>query len=203
MLGVCSGLDGAVAATAITALGIVIGRGVARRQPAARLLDALALLAFVTPAAVLGAGLIAVWNRPSTQLVYTTSAIVVVGYVARYAILGTRPMSIALARGSNALEDAATTVGAGYLRRLVGILIPIHARAIAAAWLLAFVFCLRDLETAVLYYPPGGETLPVRIFALEANGRPSVIAGLAVLHVLITAGVLALGLALLRGRRAS
>jgi iron(III) transport system permease protein len=195
-------VDGAVAATAITAIGIVIGRGVARQRSAARMLDALALLAFVTPAAVLGAGLIAVWNRPATQLVYATSAIVVVGYVARYAILGTRPIAIALARGSASLEDAAATVGAGYLRRLVGIVIPIHARAIAAAWLLAFVFCLRDLETAVLYYPPGGETLPVRIFALEANGRPSVIAGLAVLHVLITAGVLALGLALLRGRRA-
>src|SRR5262249_21297640 len=55
-------VDGAVAATLITAVGIVIGRGVARLQSAARVLDALALLAFVTPAAVLGAGLIAVWN---------------------------------------------------------------------------------------------------------------------------------------------
>src|SRR5262245_14039566 len=184
-------VDGAVAATAITALAIVVGRGVARMQAAARALDALALLAFVTPAAVLGAGLIAVWNRPATQLIYATSAIVVVGYIARYAVLGTRPIAIALARGSASLEDAAATVGAGYVRRLTRIVVPIHARAIAATWLLVFVFCLRDLETAVLYYPPGGETLPVRIFALEANGRPAVIAGLAVLHVLITAGSLA------------
>jgi iron(III) transport system permease protein len=79
--------------------------------------------------------------------------------------------------------------------------IPIHARAIAAAWLLAMVFSLRDLETAVLYYPPGGETLPVRIFTLEANGPPATIAALAVLHVAITAVVVALGLGLLRGQR--
>jgi iron(III) transport system permease protein len=81
--------------------------------------------------------------------------------------------------------------------------IPIHGRAIAAAWLLAMVFCLRDLETAVLYYPPGGETLPVRIFTLEANGPPAAVAALAVLHVAITATVLALGLALLRRRSRS
>jgi len=194
-------IDGAVAATAVTAVGLVIGRGVARAQAPARALDALAVLAFVTPGAVLGAGLIAVWNRPATQLVYGTSAIVVLGYVARYAVLGTRPIAIALARGAASLEDAAATVGAGYLRRLVRIVVPSHARALAGTWLLAFVFCLRDLETAVLCYPPGGETLPVRIFALEANGRPAVVAGLAVLHALITAGVLALGLALLRARR--
>jgi len=193
-------IDGALAATVIAACGIVVGRGLARGQLAARALDALALLAFVAPSAVLGAGLIAVWNRPETQVVYATSAIVVVGYVARYAILGTRPIAIALARSTVALEDAAANVGAGYFRRLVRIVIPIHARTVVAAWLLALVFCLRDLETTVLYYPPGGETLLVQIFGLEANGKPSVIAGLAMLHVAITAGVVALGLVLLRGR---
>jgi iron(III) transport system permease protein len=196
-------VDAAAAATAIAGCGIVLGHGLARGQPAARAIDGLTFLAFVTAAAALGAGLIAAWSRPATQVVYASSAIVVVGYVARYGVLGVRPIAIAIARASAHLEDAAATVGAGYLRRLVRIVIPIHARAIAAAWLLAMVFCLRDLETAVLYYPPGGETLPVRIFTLEANGPPATVAALAVLHVAITAAVLALGLVLLGSRRRS
>jgi iron(III) transport system permease protein len=92
--------------------------------------------------------------------------------------------------------------GARFLRRLGRILLPIHARGIAAAWLLAVVFCLRDLETAVLLYPAGQEPLTVRIFTLEANGPPPVLAALACLQVVLSAGVLALGTAwLLRRRR--
>ena len=71
-----------------------------------------------------------------------------------------------------------------------------------AAWLLAAVFCLRDLETAVLYYPPGWEPLTVRIFTLEANGPEAVVAALATLHVVITAVVLASG-GLLLSRKGS
>jgi iron(III) transport system permease protein len=73
------------------------------------------------------------------------------------------------------------------------ILVPLHARGIGFAWLLALVFCLRDLEMAVLYYPAGGEPLTVRLFTLEANGPEPVVAALAVVHVVITAALLGLG----------
>jgi iron(III) transport system permease protein len=65
------------------------------------------------------------------------------------------------------------------------------------------VFCLRDLETAVLFYPPGGEPLTVRIFTLEANGPVPVVAGLGVIHAAVTGAVLALGAALLLRRRST
>jgi iron(III) transport system permease protein len=116
-------------------------------------------------------------------------------------VLGTRPLALAFARGSARLEEAAMTAGAGYWRRLLRIVIPVHARAIGATWILCAVFCLRDLETAVVYYPPGRETLPVRIFTLEANGPQGTVATLALVHVAITALVLALGLAVLARRR--
>jgi ABC-type Fe3+ transport system permease subunit len=67
------------------------------------------------------------------------------------------------------------------------------ARGLAFAWLLALVFCPRDLETAVLYYPPGHEPLTVRLFTLEANGPEGVVAGLALVQVAMTALVLAAG----------
>jgi iron(III) transport system permease protein len=194
--------DAAIAATVMTACGIVLGHAAARRARGARIVDVPLVLAFVTPAAALAAGLIDMWSRPSTQAVYATSAIIIVGYVARYAVLGVRPLALVFARGSERLEAAATTVGAGYARRLVRIVIPLHARAIGAIWLLCAVFCLRDLETAVVYYPPGRETLPVRIFTLEANGPPGAVAALASLHVAITAMIFMLGLVVLRrGRR--
>jgi iron(III) transport system permease protein len=147
----------AVAATVITALGLVVGHAAARRLRGAALLDAAAVLAFVTPAALLGVALVGLWNRPETQWLYAGAGILVAGYVARYAVLGIRTIGALVAQSPSHLEESAAVAGAGYARRLGRLLLPLHARGLGFAWLLAFVFCLRDLETAVLYYPPGGE----------------------------------------------
>lgn len=191
---------GAVAATIITVIGVVIGHAAARRFPGATLLDATCVLLFVMPAGVLGVGIMTLWNRPETQVVYGTLAIVVVGFVARYAIVGVRVVACAVAQSSVHLEEAAAASGSRFGRRLARIVLPVHARGIVFAWLLALVFCLRDVETVVLFYPAGSEPLTVRILTLEANGPPAVVAGLCLLHVAITAATLLLG-ALLLGRR--
>lgn len=194
-------LTASAAATIVAGVALPLGWGLARGRPIARAVDAVGVLGFVTPAAMLGVGLIAVWNRHSSQLVYATPAILVVGYLARYAVIGVRTAAIAVAQSAVTIEEAAAAFGARFGRRLLRIVLPVHARGIAAAWLFALVFCLRDLETAVLYYPPGRETLPVRIFTLEANGPPEVVAGLAVWHVLLTAVLVSAGLFVLVGWR--
>jgi iron(III) transport system permease protein len=194
-------LAAAAAATGIAFVGFVVGHASARGLRGGSALDALATLAFLTPAAVLGVGLIALWNRPETQFVYGTLAILVLGYLARYFVVGIRVAACAVTQSPVHLEEAAASVGAHFGRRFFRILLPLHARGVAFAWLLAMVFCLRDLETAVLFYPPGWEPLTVRIFTLEANGPQPLVAGLALLHTAITAAVVALGALLLRPRR--
>jgi iron(III) transport system permease protein len=183
----------AAAATIIVLVGLVVGHAAARGYRWSVSLDALAVLAFVTPAAVLGVGLIGVWNRPVLPFVYGSLGIIAVGYVARYAVLGVRTVAAVVAQSPVYLEDAAAVAGAGFLRRLTRIVVPVHARGLGFGWLLALVFCLRDLETSVLYYPPGREPLTIRLFTLEANGPEAVVAGLAVVQVAMTAAVLAAG----------
>ena len=194
-------LTASAAATLITALGIVLGHGLARRRYGSRALDALGVLAFVAPATAFGVGIIATWNHAATEAVYRSAAILVVATAGRYAVLGLRPVALAVHQSPPQLEEAAAVFGAGFFTRLARIVIPVHARAIAGTWLLAFVFCLRDLDLGVLFYPPGRETLPIRIFTLEANGPEPVVAALALVQVGITAAAVALGLALLRRRR--
>jgi iron(III) transport system permease protein len=196
-------ISAVVAATVIAALALVLGHAAARRLLGATSLDALAMLVFVLPASVLGVGLIAVWNRPTTGALYGSMAILVIGYVARYSIVGVRTVASVVLQSSVHLEEAASASGAGFARRLFLIVLPVNARGIAFAWLLALVFCLRDLESAVLFYPPGGEPLTVRLFTLEANGPTAVVAALAVTQVAMTAAALALGALLLpKGRYA-
>lgn len=190
-----------IAASIIAALSLVIGHAFARRLRGATLLDALALLTFVTPAAVLGIGVVALWNHPATSALYGSGTILVIGYVARYGVVGIRTAASVLGQSPVHLEDAAATTGANAWRRLTRIVLPINARGMAAAWLLAMVFCLRDLDSAVLFYPAGREPLPVRIFTLDANGPGGVVAALAITHVLLTAVVLTGGWLLLLRRR--
>src|SRR5262249_36566771 len=163
-------LSGAVSATVIATLGFVLGHAAARRIRGATSLDALSMLAFITPAPVLGVGLIAVWNRSWSQVVYASLAILVVGFVARYTVVAIRAVSSSVLQSPRVREDAAAAAGAGALRRLGRIVLPLNARGVFAGGLLALVFSLRDLETAVLFYPPGREPLTVRLFTLEANG---------------------------------
>ena len=49
------------------------------------------------------------------------------------------------------------------------------------------LLCLRDLDTILAIYPPGGETLAVRILTLEANAPPAQTATLALLQVALSA----------------
>ena len=194
-------VDAFAAATAILAMALFIGHAAARGRRGGAGLDGVGVLAFVMPASVLGVGVIATWNRPWLQAVYGTSAIVALAFAARYSAIGLRVAAVSFAQGSEHLEEAAAMTGARFLRRLGRILLPVHARGIAAAWLLAMVFCLRDLETAVLLYPAGQEPLTVRIFTLEANGPQAVVAALSCVQVAVTAGVVAAGSALLFRRR--
>jgi len=196
-------LPAAVAATILTATGFVLGRAIVRRSPGAGFLDALTVLAFVTPATVLSVGLITVWNRPGTQFIYGSTLIIILGYIGRYGVIASRTLAAAVAQSPPHLEEAAMVCGARFWRRLVRVLLPVHARAVAATWLLTLVFCLRDLETTIPFYPPGREPLPVRIFTLEANGPEEVVAALAVVHVVLTGVILAAGGALIWRSRPS
>jgi iron(III) transport system permease protein len=194
-------LAAGAAAAVISAVGLVLGHASARQLAGARWLDGLAVLAFVMPASVLGVGLISAWNRPATAFVYGTMFILVVGFVARYAVIGIRVIAASVQQMPVQLEEAAATCGAAFARRLLLVVLPVNARGVGFALLMAVVFCLRDLETSVLFYPPGGEPLTVRIFTLEANGAPSVVAALSVVHVGLTVAVVAFGAHVLRRRR--
>ncbi len=186
-----------IAAAAATAIACVVGHALVRRSRIASILDGCLFLAFVMPSAVLGVGLISAWNRPATQWVYTTTAILVIAGCGRYAILAVRSSAVAFAQSSPQLEEAGQVAGASFLRRLVMLVLRPHWRGLALAFLLTLVFCMRDLDTVILFYPPGAEPLTVRLFTLEANGPPRLVAALALVQVVLVAGAVTVGSLLL------
>jgi iron(III) transport system permease protein len=149
-------------------------------------MDAVAWLGFLLPPALFAIGAITVWNSPATHWIYGSAAVVILALAARYAVLGTRMALAGHRQLSPSLDEAARACGATFMQRVLRIQLPALRRFTAGAWLLVFVFCLRDIETTSTLYPPGGEPLTVRLFTLEANGPPPVVAALAVVLALLT-----------------
>lgn len=69
------------------------------------------------------------------------------------------------------------------LRHIVA---PLAKPGLIGAWVIAYIFCLRDLGITLVVYPPGFDTLPVRILTLMANGAPSLISALCVILIAVT-----------------
>jgi iron(III) transport system permease protein len=176
-----------IGATALTLLGFCCGYLVHRRAlPLWRSVDALALFLFTLPGTVIGIGLISLWNTPMTNVIYGSPAILILGYLAQYTVLPMRITSASLESIPRSLEHAAQLGGASWFMSLHYILVPLAKRGLIAAWLISYVFCLRDIGISMVVYPPGSDTLPVRILTLMANGAPSLIAALCVILIVVT-----------------
>ena len=176
-----------VSASVLAALGFFLAYLCHRRSIAgSQWIDALALFLFTLPGTVVGIGLVALWNRPATNWIYATPAILVLGYVAQYSALGTRTILAGFSQVPVSLEEAAEVAGAGWLRRVCLILAPLLRRAIAVSWIVVFIFCLRDVSLALLLAPPGRDTLTARTMTLMANGSPELVAALCLLSIVLT-----------------
>jgi len=183
----------------VAVLGFLVGYIIhAKAVPGWRMADTLTIFAFALPSSVVGIGLISLWNHPWSNLVYATPAIVILGYLAKYAALGSR-ITLARLRGLPAsMEEAARISGAGWFRSMAMIVVPLSARALLAGWLVGYIFSLRDTGITMLVYPPGHETLPVRIFTLMANGSRELISAMCVIMTAAALLPLGVGLALWR-----
>lgn len=89
------------------------------------------------------------------------------------------------------LEEAAADLGAGPLRVLATITLPLLAPAIAAGALLAFTLSLDDLVIASFVSGPGATTLPMRLYSQVRLGvNPEINAASTLLVALVSVAVL-------------
>jgi len=177
-------LYAASGASVLTALGFFLGLLWRERTYFSGITKFTALLLLILPGTVLGIGLIGLWNRPATAWLYASPGILIMGYVIQYAALPAGIIHAVLARLPSSLEHAAALSGAGWWRRVLLIVLPLSRRGLLAAWLVSYLFCLRDTSLAMLVYPPGGDTLPVRIYTLMANSPFGLVAALCTLLII-------------------
>ena len=128
-------------------------------------------LPLLVPGVLLGIALIALFNRPGFEPFYRSSGIVVLALAIRYLALGWNGVAQAMRTCDRDLADAARLEGAAGWMLFRHVRWPQIAPAVGAAWYVTYLLCLWDVETVVLIYPPGGETLALRVFNLLHYGH--------------------------------
>ncbi len=174
-------------ATSVTVLGFFVSYAIEKTKfPGRRLMDYLSFIPFAMPASIMGIGLIRVWNRPATDMIYTSFIIVIFAYTARFSLFGIRTVSANLRQVNQNLEEAAIISDASWRARLFNILIPLTKPGLLAGWIITFIFCMGELGVTLLVVPPGTETLSVRIYTLMHYGAGNLVACLCLILIFIT-----------------
>jgi iron(III) transport system permease protein len=216
-------------ASIATAIAIVVGLVLAyavrlSRHPAAPMLVRLAGIGYAIPGTVLAVGLLvplaSLDNAVdaamragfgiSTGLLLTGSgAALVLAYVLRFLAISAGGIEAGLAKVSPHLDMAARSLGARPARTLRAVHLPLLGPAIAAAAMLVFVDCMKELPATLLLQPFDFSTLATALYGEAKRGtyEDGAIAALAIVLVgLIPVVILArvnAGLGFAGRRRAS
>ena len=147
--------------------------------------ERIATLGYAIPGTVLGIGLLvplgtaddllarmveSVTGERAGLLLLGTSVALVVAYCTRFLAVATGGIESGFARIAPSLDQAGRTLGAsagGVLRRIH---LPLLRPALAAAALLVFVDCMKELPATLLLRPLNVETLATHVYAEAARG---------------------------------
>ncbi|MGH8849544.1 MAG: ABC transporter permease [Casimicrobiaceae bacterium] len=175
-----------------------------RRSRLLRLLNLITELPYALPGVVLAIAAILVFLKPLPVLgvsLYNTVWIILFGYLARFLVLGLRPVIGGYYQLDRTLEEAAQIAGARLTRRLRTIILPLVAPMATAGALLVFLTAFNELTVSALLWSSGAETLGVVVFSFQQGGDSTYAAALAMLTVAVTI-VLMLSTLLTTGNKA-
>ncbi|WP_164871747.1 ABC transporter permease [Solirhodobacter olei] len=190
-----------VTAAVTVAAGLIVAAALRRPGSRSRGLDLMATLPTALPGVVVAVGLVLFWNaRWNPVTLYGTPLILVVSYMTVTFPYALRYAQIGLAASGGNLNAAGAVHGAGPLRRLVTVTLPLAAPALAGAASVVFALSMRELVTSVMLQPPGTEVVSTYVMNQFLQG--DVGDGMAMAVVGVFSSAIMLGLARLAiGRR--
>jgi iron(III) transport system permease protein len=183
------GLSGA-AAIAIVLLAVPLAYFLVwRRSRLLRMVNLVTEVPYALPGVVLAIAAILLFLKPLPVVgwsLYNTLWIILFCYLARFLVLGVRPVMSGYYQLDRTLEEASQIAGARLLRRLRTIILPLVAPAAAAGALLIFLTAFNELTVSALLWSSGSETLGVVFFSFQQGGDSNYAAALGVLTVIVS-----------------
>jgi ABC-type Fe3+ transport system permease subunit len=144
------------------------------------------LIIFAIPSTVFGISLIKFYNRPALDFIYSGYFIILIGYTGKFSFISAKLIGNAIGQLPASLDEAAQLEGISRYRRIRNILIPLTAPALFAAFTVSFIFCLGELGTTIMVYPPGTGIMPVKVFTVMANAPQAVTSSMTLIVFSVT-----------------
>jgi len=130
------------------------------------------LCALAVPGWLLAGGLISLYNRSfPLGLVYSSIALPVLAYIARFFYVPWLLSTVALDRIDDALVEAGRLDGAGDWRLFWNLTLPVVAPALFAGWLIQFFLSAGEMAMSVLVERAGSPLLSKSLLNLMHYGR--------------------------------
>ena len=128
-------------------------------------------------------------NTPVVSAFYQTLPLLGLGYVLHFGAHAVRAAHVAVEASPVSLGEAATTMGAGRLRRVLSVDFPLMAPGLAAGASLVLLSTIKELPVTLLLAPVGFSTLATEIWDATEIGALSQ-AGVASLLLVVVAAAL-------------
>lgn len=150
-----------------------------------QVLGFLVLAPIVIPGVVLAVGLFVTYTRPPI-LLYGTLWILFVAYLTKEMPVGYSQSDVTFRGIHPELEEAGRILGAGQLRVLGEITVPLALSGIVATWCFIFIGVIRELSASILLFTPNTKVMSVVIFDLKEEGQFGAISVLGLFMLAVT-----------------
>ena len=131
------------------------------------------------------------YTRPEVML-YGTIWILLVAYVTKDLPIGLRSTHASFLQVHPELEETARVCGAGWLRQIFTVTLPLVKPAVAIGFVLVFADILREVGASILLYSHGNEVVAYMLFNLWEDGQYQLMSSFIMITTLITLGMVAL-----------
>jgi iron(III) transport system permease protein len=187
-----------LAPTICVLLGIVLAYAIRRlRVRGGGVLDYIAMFQIAVPGIVFGTGIF--WTYLMTPA-YGTIWILVIAFVASYIPFAYRMIDTSIIQIDKSLEEASSVCGASHLRTAWQVTFKLIRPGILSAWILVFIFSVREISAAILLASPSNKVLSVMSWDYLEFGNVQNAAIIGLLQTLILVAGVIVGRYILRVR---
>jgi len=151
------------------------------RTPGRGAFEYIGMFPQAVPRLVFGLGLLWAWiNIPIP--IYGTLWLLGIAYVTVFLPLGMRTLAGVMLQVDASLEECAKVCGAGWLRRMRTVTLPLLRPGLAAAWLLLFIASVRELGVSIFLMGPNSKVIAPAIVNSWLSSSSELSAAMALLQ---------------------
>jgi iron(III) transport system permease protein len=147
-------------------------------------LDSLASMPLVVPGIVMGMAFLTLALNVPVGL-YGTMGILVLLHVTRFLPYGMRTASAGLVQIDAELEEAASICGAGWLRRMRKVILPLVLPTLFGGFLYATLLSVRELSGSIMVYTIDTRLFSILIFDYWQNGELGLLSAASVMVIAV------------------